>query len=263
LVFLILAAWLHLCLFLFLERIGLENFAPPPIQEDVFSSPVELLELELELNPSARVEDEAPAQLVPEELTVEDGPIPVPSDEIQSVPIVEEIIPDPLEAMGALELDAAPERALSPEELLDPLDNQVKTFSFSNNSPLIGEEDPSGTVDNTINVEESAPRLKSYDSQVRTAVARHWILPPSARTNFQPGRFSASMTINNRGDILSIVVKESAGSTTLDYAAIEALRGAAPYPPFPDELSQVNQRTFLMNFDYRAVIRNSGTPQKQ
>jgi protein TonB len=156
---------------------------------------------------------------------------------------------------------ALAERPLSPEEILEPSDNEVRTFSFSENSPIMGDgERPQDTVDNTINVEESAPKLKSYDTSVRAAVARHWILPPSARTNFQPGRFSASMTINRYGEIVSIVVKESAGSTTLDYAAMEALRGAAPYPPFPEELANLSQRTFLIHFDYRAVLRNPPHP---
>jgi protein TonB len=104
-------------------------------------------------------------------------------------------------------------------------------------------------------LEKTAPAAKSYDTLIRSAVATHWILPPEARSNFQPGRFTASLTLDPRGDILHIVVEESSGSTSLDHAAMEALRAASPYPPFPEELQNLEQMTFRIHFDYLAVVR--------
>jgi TonB family protein len=111
--------------------------------------------------------------------------------------------------------------------------------------------------DNTISVEETAPRFKSYNTTVRSAVARHWLLPPEARSNFQPGRFTAVMTLDRQGQVLLIMVEESSGSPSLDYAAMEALRGAAPYEPFPEELVHLDQMSFRLHFDYRAVFRRA------
>jgi TonB family protein len=108
-------------------------------------------------------------------------------------------------------------------------------------------------------VEKTAPRLKSYNTTVRGAVARHWLLPPEARSNFQPGRFTAVMTLDRKGRVILITVEESSGSSTLDYAAMEALRGAAPYEPFPEELLHNEQLSFRLHFDYRAVYRQAAS----
>jgi protein TonB len=88
-------------------------------------------------------------------------------------------------------------------------------------------------------------------------VARHWILPPEARSNFQPGRFTAVMTLGRHGQIALIAVEESSGSPSLDYAAMEAIRGAAPFEPFPPELAEHEQLSFRLHFDYRAVYRQA------
>jgi protein TonB len=262
-VFLIIAAWLHLCLFLWLENLNPRLLEGPDVPMDVMPAPLELT-LEIAPGPAAAGPEAQVAEPVPEPLPPEPAPVAIPPEALasESVPPPPVAIPEPYPGtLGVPGDEAALDRPISPEDLLDPADNQVKTFPF-NSSPIIGDaEDALGVTDNTVNLEESAPRLKSYDSQVRSAVARHWILPPAARNNFQPGRFSASMTIDSLGGIVSIVVKESAGNTTLDYAAMEALRGAAPYPPFPEDLAALGQRTFLIHFDYRAVVRNSAPPQ--
>jgi TonB family protein len=112
--------------------------------------------------------------------------------------------------------------------------------------------------DRTMNLEETAPALKSYNSLVRTAVARHWILPPAARSNFQPGRLVAVMTLSRQGQVQVIMVEESSGIPALDFAAMEALRGAAPYPPFPPELGGHQALNFRFHFDYKAVQRRPG-----
>ena len=119
-------------------------------------------------------------------------------------------------------------------------------------------QDGSGE-DRTVNLEETAPALKSYNSLVRTAVARHWILPPAARSNFQPGRLVAVLTISRKGQVQVIMVEESSGIPALDFAAMEALRGAAPYPPFPPELEGHETLNFRFHFDYRAVQRRPGS----
>jgi TonB family protein len=65
------------------------------------------------------------------------------------------------------------------------------------------------------------------------------------------------MTLNRQGQILVITVEESSGSPTLDNAAMEALRGAAPYEPFPEELVGHERLSFRLHFDYRAVYRQA------
>jgi protein TonB len=173
-------------------------------------------------------------------------------------------IPDPIvsapQGEALEEGDSEPEPYLPPE--VDNNTSDVKSFPL-NRSTALSPAEPSQPIaqnqgpDNTINVEETAPTAKSYDITIRTAVARHWILPPEARNNFRPARFTASMTLDPTGQIILIMVEESSGNPVLDHAAMEALRGAAPYEPFPPQLASLNQMTFRIHFDYRAVVRKS------
>ncbi|MDR1313154.1 MAG: TonB C-terminal domain-containing protein [Deltaproteobacteria bacterium] len=118
-------------------------------------------------------------------------------------------------------------------------------------------------MDNAVRLEETAPAVKSYDASVRSRVAMHWILPPEARSNFQPGRFTASMSLAPDGSILVIMVEESSGSSTLDHAAMEALKAAAPFDPFPASMLGLDQMTFRIHFDYRAVVRRTLPGQRR
>ncbi|MDR2302818.1 MAG: TonB C-terminal domain-containing protein [Deltaproteobacteria bacterium] len=159
-----------------------------------------------------------------------------------------------------------PEELAEPTEPITPDESSLAPLVPSTN--LVENTGPQATPlpelpDNTVNLEDAAPEFKSYHTYVRSAVARHWILPPEARNNFKPGRFTAIMTISREGQILSIVVEESSNSSALDFAAMEALRGAAPYPPFPEELMEFSQLNFRLHFDYRAIQRRVGSDHRQ
>jgi protein TonB len=203
------------------------------------------LELALELAGPPEVPDQA---LSPEATLEAAGPEIVAPD----APPPAEAETEPIEPMEPIEAPAPDQADLAP---LMPSTNLVENAGLDTR-PL--PELP----DNTVNLEDTAPEFKSYDTYVRSAVARHWLLPPEARNNFKPGRFVAVMTISREGQILSIVVEESSNSSALDYAAMEALRGAAPYPPFPEELSEFSQLNFRLHFDYRAIQRRVGADNR-
>lgn len=95
------------------------------------------------------------------------------------------------------------------------------------------------------------PALRSYYTQLRGAVARRWILPPGAADAFQPGRLTVDFTLDPEGWLTALVVIASSGSASLDHAGLEALRSAAPFPPFPSELAHLEQLTIRLNFDYQ------------
>jgi TonB family protein len=113
-------------------------------------------------------------------------------------------------------------------------------------APESGEEeaDPSPPVA----VEAEAPRFKSYNTSVRMAVVAKWLLPPEASINFRPGRLVVNCTIGQGGDLLRFVVYESTGNAILDHAGLEALRAAAPCPPFPPELAAFSQVDITLTF---------------
>ncbi|MDR1487304.1 MAG: TonB family protein [Deltaproteobacteria bacterium] len=223
--FVVLAAWTHLLAFMAIAVMGV-NIIFKPIS---IAPPKEsFLELSLEINQSA-----LPVALTEELPTVGQEPAQ----------------PPPTESFS----DAGQE-VLTPHQPLSfpplPSDETLIPNESTSSSPAAG--------DNTINLEQTAPKFKSYNTTVRSAVARHWILPPEARSNFQPGRFTAVMTLDRSGEVMLIMVEESSGSPSLDFAAMEALRGAAPYQPFPEELSEYDQLNFRLHFDYRAVHKRAG-----
>jgi outer membrane biosynthesis protein TonB len=55
------------------------------------------------------------------------------------------------------------------------------------------------------------------------------------------------------------VVEESTGNAILDHAGLEALRSAAPFPPFPPELAAFSQLDLTMIFDYQARYLRRGS----
>lgn len=103
-----------------------------------------------------------------------------------------------------------------------------------------------------IRVEGEAPERKSYYTAIRMAVNNRWIIPPAAKNRFKPGRLTVDFAIGREGALLNWFVIESTGDSILDHAGQEAIRSAAPFPPFPDDLKQFSQLDIRMHFDYKA-----------
>jgi protein TonB len=254
--FLAIAALCHLGFFFAWEKTGFTRpYETSEINLDALGIPLEIvLELSGPLeraNPSA--EGGPMGEMEDSDALLEAPPLPPDSDDVQEEPPLglSEEIPIPPDNDSVLEEEEEP----------------YQTFPLSRSAPLFGGEDASANPfqgpDSSVKVEESAPAAKSYDVSIRTAVARHWILPPEARNNFQPARFTASMTLDPMGRIVVIMVEESSGNSVLDHAAMEALRGAAPYEPFPENLKDLDQMTFRLHFDYKAVMKRSMPERKQ
>jgi len=109
-----------------------------------------------------------------------------------------------------------------------------------------------------VTAEPASPRFKSYNTAVRGAVAAKWLMPPEARVNFHPGRLVVNCTIGRDGSLIRFVVDEGTGNAILDHAGLEALRSAAPFPPFPPELAAFSQLDLTLIFDYQARYLGRG-----
>ncbi|MDR1038620.1 MAG: TonB C-terminal domain-containing protein [Deltaproteobacteria bacterium] len=284
--FLVAAAWIHLGGFLLWERVGPVLYAPEPISEDLLGIP---LEITLELSTPA-IPD--PAELAPPPVpsAALTSPASSPPDpalqaqlqaQAEALAQVQALTRDMIADAAEMPLEAPPPDPLpDPAAEVPPPDSMASaaaamapppeelSFPLSRETPLLpgdtpGPEGDSERSDGTVRLEETAPFLKSYDASVRSRVAMHWLLPPEARSNFQPGRFTASMTLAPDGSILVIMVEESSGSSTLDHAAMEALKAAAPFEPFPKSMADMDRMTFRIHFDYRAVVRRSLPDQRR
>ena len=109
---------------------------------------------------------------------------------------------------------------------------------------------PGAPEEETISLESTAPKYLSYLGQVKAGIKNHWIFPPAARKEKATGKLTALITIANDGRLLDIKVESSSGRPILDSAALEAVRGADPFPPFPEHI-QVQRLNIRASFDYR------------
>ena len=73
-----------------------------------------------------------------------------------------------------------------------------------------------------------------YKARVRQAVAEHKHYPTLARRMREEGRVVVEFTLESSGALVAVHIKQSSGSERLDEAALQAVRDAAPFPPFPE-----------------------------
>ncbi|MFH1036295.1 MAG: energy transducer TonB [Pseudomonadota bacterium] len=75
--------------------------------------------------------------------------------------------------------------------------------------------------------------LDAYQEMVRARIERNKAYPTLARSRQQEGRVTMVFAIDARGRLLSLKVAKSSGTPSLDQAASQAVRLAAPFPPPP------------------------------
>jgi protein TonB len=78
--------------------------------------------------------------------------------------------------------------------------------------------------------------------------------PSEARNSGLYGDLRLLVTLRKDGSLKEVLVVQSSGSTLLDDAAIRIVRLAAPYPPFPEEMSR--------NVDELEIIRTWSFQQR-
>jgi len=74
----------------------------------------------------------------------------------------------------------------------------------------------------------------AYKARVRQAVAEHKHYPTLARRMREEGRVVVGFSLESSGALVAVHIKQSSGSERLDEAALQAVRDAAPFPPFPE-----------------------------
>lgn len=72
-----------------------------------------------------------------------------------------------------------------------------------------------------------------YVNQVYSRISRHTSYPRAAKMRKEEGRVAYKLTLSPQGELLKYEIQTS-GSETLDDAAVDAIKGAAPFPKLPD-----------------------------
>jgi len=230
LLFMLIAAWIHLFGFIIWQ--ALDREAADAFYFELSGSSAPAIELTLTFNEPESIEAE----------TIETEPILVAEEITEPAEEADPELAESIEAISEEGLNIQPPdlaAALIQSQLLPPPIEEGEVI------PVVNPDPP-------ITVESRAPELKSYYTTIQRAVNSRWIIPPAARTEFRPGRLIVDFTISREGELLRFVVIEGTGNPILDHAGQEALRAAAPFPPLPEELSKFSQLDIRMIFDYQA-----------
>jgi protein TonB len=90
--------------------------------------------------------------------------------------------------------------------------------------------------------------ISSYQSQVLAHLTRHRVYPPEARERGVTGIVRVQFALARDGRVLSAGLVGGSGERALDSAAVDMVRRASPFPPFPVGIAQARM-------DFAAPIR--------
>ena len=88
-----------------------------------------------------------------------------------------------------------------------------------------------------------------YENALRTHLNARQVYPRSALRRHIQGRPEVRFTVARDGSLVDAGLQAGSGYAVLDQAALRLVRDAAPYPPFPAELSG-DRRTWSIPVDY-------------
>ena len=102
----------------------------------------------------------------------------------------------------------------------------------------------------TISLDTDDERYVTYARIIKKKIMRHWKYPPKAREYLLEGRLMAVFSLKRNGQMIKIEVLENSGYEVLDDEAVRAIRTAAPFPLFPENIT-VNRLNIKARFNYR------------
>jgi TonB family protein len=104
------------------------------------------------------------------------------------------------------------------------------------------------TVDiNTLDV-----KYTPYLKKIKRKIEDIWTYPQAAFAQEEEGTAVVKFSISDRGVLLASGIVSSSGSNYLDQGALDVVRSAAPYDPFPREFHLL-QLNVVARFQYRLV----------
>jgi len=79
--------------------------------------------------------------------------------------------------------------------------------------------------------------ISSYFARVQAHLSRQ-VYPTEARAGGVSGIVRVVFSLGRDGRVLSVSLAQGSGKSVLDQAALAIVRGAAPFPPFPSEITE-------------------------
>jgi len=105
--------------------------------------------------------------------------------------------------------------------------------------------------DEPISLDTKEVKYASYFGRIKQQIQRVWVYPSQGTKRTLSGELTLKFEISKDGNLLSLRLINSSGSNILDANAVKAVRGAAPYYPFPITITK-KKLSILATFVYNA-----------
>ncbi|MFQ5802872.1 MAG: TonB family protein [Candidatus Methylomirabilales bacterium] len=123
-----------------------------------------------------------------------------------------------------------------------------------------GQPGNTGTDERTVSLETQSAEFAPYLATVKRRIERQWLIPRFAREVGLTGKLVMLFSITSEGKLAQLQINESSGVSILDEAALEAVKAAAPYAPFPPHFTY-RRLNIVANFQY--VTRSAPVPHSR
>ena len=100
-----------------------------------------------------------------------------------------------------------------------------------------------------ISLDTKEAKYASYFARIKQQIQRVWVYPSQGIKRTLSGELTLKFEISKDGNLLSLRLINSSGSNILDANAVKAVRGAAPYYPFPITITK-KKLSILATFVY-------------
>ncbi len=106
--------------------------------------------------------------------------------------------------------------------------------------------------EDTVDLNSIDAKYSPYLKKIKKKIEDIWVYPPTAFAQEEEGTTIIKFSISDSGALLASNIITSSGSNYLDQGALEVVRSAAPYDPFPQEF-QLAQLNIVARFQYKLV----------
>jgi TonB family protein len=102
----------------------------------------------------------------------------------------------------------------------------------------------------TISLDTVDKRYASYTGVLKKRLAAVWGYPREAKAKSMEGKAHALFSLTRDGHLTGAEITGPSGHEILDQEGLDAIRRAAPFPPFPGSIS-VERLNINVTFEYR------------
>lgn len=102
----------------------------------------------------------------------------------------------------------------------------------------------------TISLDTTDKRYSSYAAVIKQLLMEKWKYPRKAWENLIEGQVLILFSLNSQGKLIDVKILDSSSHGMLDENALNSIKKAAPFPPFPGSVT-VSRLNIKANFAYK------------